>query len=137
MCDKYGKVIPSGVRAVLRYYRSLNIMRRKKALTLAGKTLKGETLSREEISWIAEVATPPKRKITESKEELPTWKKARHLVDSKPGRIKGNISEWGEKIYHLPGQKWYNFTAIDESQGERWFRTEEQAITAGWRKSHE
>jgi len=49
--------------------------------------------------------------------------------------IKGNISSSGEKIYHMPGQQYYNKTQIDESKGERWFCTEDEAINAGWRKS--
>ena len=49
--------------------------------------------------------------------------------------IKGNISTSGEKIYHLPGQKYYNQTVITESRGERWFCTEADAQAAGWRKS--
>jgi micrococcal nuclease len=49
--------------------------------------------------------------------------------------IKGNISSSGEKIYHLPGQRYYDKTAIDTSKGERWFCTETEAINAGWRKS--
>ena len=49
--------------------------------------------------------------------------------------IKGNISSNGEKIYHMPGQKYYDKTVIDESRGERWFCTEEDAASAGWRKS--
>jgi hypothetical protein len=49
--------------------------------------------------------------------------------------IKGNISSKKEKIYHLPGQQYYEKTIIDESKGERWFCTEEEAIEAGWRKS--
>lgn len=47
--------------------------------------------------------------------------------------IKGNIST--EKIYHLPGCDSYNKTVIDESKGERWFCTEEEAVAAGWRKA--
>jgi hypothetical protein len=35
--------------------------------------------------------------------------------------IKGNISNTGEKIYHLPGQRFYDETTIDTSKGERWF----------------
>lgn len=50
-------------------------------------------------------------------------------------RIKGNISSSGEKIYHMPGQRYYDKTVIDESKGERWFCTEEEAQQAGWRKS--
>lgn len=49
--------------------------------------------------------------------------------------IKGNISSSGEKIYHLPGQKYYEKTIIDESRGERWFCSEEDAQATGWRKS--
>ena len=49
--------------------------------------------------------------------------------------IKGNISSSGEKIYHVPGQKYYNQTVINESKGERWFCSEEEAQKAGWRKS--
>jgi endonuclease YncB( thermonuclease family) len=46
--------------------------------------------------------------------------------------IKGNISDAG-KIYHLPGTSSYARTKIDESKGERWFCTEEEAKLAGWR----
>lgn len=51
-------------------------------------------------------------------------------------RIKGNISvHTGERIYHVPGQRYYAATQIDLRKGERWFCTEAQAIYAGWRKS--
>ncbi len=50
--------------------------------------------------------------------------------------IKGNISQnTGEKIYHVPGQQYYNATQIDASAGEKWFCTEGEARSAGWRKS--
>ena len=49
--------------------------------------------------------------------------------------IKGNINSKGEKIYHVPGQQYYNDTKIEENKGERWFCTEAEAIAAGWRKS--
>lgn len=49
--------------------------------------------------------------------------------------IKGNISMSGEKIYHVPGQEFYDATVIDESYGERWFCTEDEARAAGWRKA--
>lgn len=53
-----------------------------------------------------------------------------------PGcNIKGNISSSREKIYHIPGQNYYDKTVIDESKGERWFCSEQEAISAGWRKS--
>jgi endonuclease YncB( thermonuclease family) len=47
-------------------------------------------------------------------------------------RIKGNISDNG-KIYHLPGSSHYEETRIDASKGERWFCTERDARSAGWR----
>ncbi len=49
--------------------------------------------------------------------------------------IKGNISSKGEKIYHVPGGRWYDKTKIDDADGERWFCTEEEAEKAGWRKA--
>ena len=52
--------------------------------------------------------------------------------------IKGNINSKGEKIYHVPGSAKYDATKIDESVGERWFGSEDEAIAAGWRapRSH-
>lgn len=50
-------------------------------------------------------------------------------------KIKGNINSQGEKIYHMPGGRYYESTQIDLPQGERWFCTERQAKDAGWRAS--
>lgn len=47
--------------------------------------------------------------------------------------IKGNISRSGVKIYHLPGQKDYAKTRIRTELGERWFCSEAEARSAGWR----
>lgn len=50
--------------------------------------------------------------------------------------IKGNISfDSKEKIYHVPGQKYYSDTKIDTEYGEFWFCTEEEARANGWRRS--
>ena len=50
--------------------------------------------------------------------------------------IKGNISmRTGERIYHLPGQRYYDSTVISPDKGERWFCTEAEARENGWRKS--
>jgi len=51
--------------------------------------------------------------------------------------IKGNISQRGERIYHMPGQLAYADTRIDRSRGERWFCTEADARAAGWRKARQ
>ncbi|HEX9876229.1 MAG TPA: thermonuclease family protein [Gammaproteobacteria bacterium] len=47
--------------------------------------------------------------------------------------IKGNINRRGERIYHVPGSSSYDETIIDESRGERWFCSEAEAQSAGWR----
>ena len=35
-------------------------------------------------------------------------------------KIKGNISKSG-RIYHVPGNRWYDRTKIDVAKGEKWF----------------
>lgn len=49
--------------------------------------------------------------------------------------IKGNINKDGEKIYHVPGQRYYSVTQINTDMGERWFCSESEAKDSGWRKS--
>ena len=46
----------------------------------------------------------------------------------------GGAAAW-PLAYHVPGQRYYDKTQINESKGERWFRTEQDAVGAGWRKS--
>lgn len=55
--------------------------------------------------------------------------------DARECRIKGNISRDGTRIYHVPGGKYYERTRISPSKGERWFCSEADARSAGWRKS--
>lgn len=47
--------------------------------------------------------------------------------------IKGNVSWEGERIYHVPGQVFYDRTRISAPKGERWFCSEAAAVAAGWR----
>jgi endonuclease YncB( thermonuclease family) len=50
--------------------------------------------------------------------------------------IKGNISvSTGARIYHLPGQEFYDKTQINTGRGERWFCSETEARAAGWRRA--
>ncbi len=51
--------------------------------------------------------------------------------------IKGNISRKGERIYHVPGQKYYAQTQISADKGERWFCSEQDARAEGWRRSQQ
>ncbi|WP_338472632.1 thermonuclease family protein [Niallia sp. XMNu-256] len=54
---------------------------------------------------------------------------------SKTCDIKGNISSSGEKIYHMPGQQYYEVTQIDLSKGEQYFCSQKEAEQAGFRAS--
>ena len=68
------------------------------------------------------------------------WRRGERLAAAAAGgagdcRIKGNISQKGTRIYHVPGGAWYAKTRIDTANGERWFCTEAEARTAGWRRA--
>ncbi len=67
------------------------------------------------------------------------WRRGKRIAanDNAPDQchIKGNISSKGERIYHVPGGQYYDRTKIDPSKGERWFCSEAQAKSAGWRRS--
>jgi hypothetical protein len=49
--------------------------------------------------------------------------------------IKGNIGASGERIFHLPGQRYYSRRLVSPSNGERWFCSEQESRQAGWRKA--
>jgi hypothetical protein len=50
--------------------------------------------------------------------------------------IKRNIRiGTGERIYHVPRQKYYFVTRISWFRGDRWFCSEADARAAGWRKA--
>lgn len=55
-----------------------------------------------------------------------------------PGcNIKGNISfDTSEKIYHLPGDEYYDCTEINPAYGECWFCSEADARALGWRRAY-
>jgi len=69
------------------------------------------------------------------------WRRGRRLeavaTESGDCRIKGNVSSKGERIYHVPGGRFYERTRIDTSKGERWFCSEAEAQAAGWRRSRQ
>jgi hypothetical protein len=50
-------------------------------------------------------------------------------------RIKGNVSRNGERIYHMPSDRYYGVTRINPNFNERWFCTEAEAQAAGWRRA--
>jgi endonuclease YncB( thermonuclease family) len=72
------------------------------------------------------------------------WRRGDRLTSENAGepargscQIKGNISRSGKRIYHVPGGRYYGPTRIDESKGERWFCSEEEARRAGWQRSRQ
>ncbi|MEM6405524.1 MAG: hypothetical protein AAF669_02855 [Pseudomonadota bacterium] len=55
---------------------------------------------------------------------------------AKSCRIKGNIfTRTGDKLYYVPGHRIYHKVRITPKTGERCFKTEAEAIAAGWRKA--
>jgi hypothetical protein len=46
--------------------------------------------------------------------------------------IKGNIGSGNDRVFHVPGSPAYSQTVIDETKGERWFCTTQEALDAGW-----
>jgi micrococcal nuclease len=82
-----------------------------------------------------ETPTPPQLPLLEPTIPPPTPASTPDIEPAEGCDIKGNISKKGEKIYHLPGQNFYERTVISPEDGERWFCTEAEAEAAGWRKS--
>lgn len=46
--------------------------------------------------------------------------------------IKGNVTKHG-RIYHMPWSPWYAQIRMEPDKGKRWFCSEAEAISAGWR----
>ncbi len=68
------------------------------------------------------------------------WRRGERLATAATGpenscRVKGNINRDGERVYHVPGSRFYEQTRINESKGERWFCSPQEAETAGWRRA--
>ena len=47
--------------------------------------------------------------------------------------VKGDINSIGERIYHLPGDRYYDWISISAERGERWFCSAAEAENGGWR----
>ena len=104
-------------------------------LALAYRRYSEEYVAVELIAKIAE------KGVWSSKFILPwEWRQGRRLepqqmIADNDCLIKGNISGSGEKIYHLPGGRYYAKTKINPDKSERYFCTQREAINAGWRKA--
>jgi endonuclease YncB( thermonuclease family) len=84
--------------------------------------------------WAGEFTPPEAYRRDEAPAQRRNEAQQRSSQPSRAGcNVKGNINGDGERIYHVPGSSSYDNTTIDESRGERWFCTETEARTAGWR----
>ncbi len=67
------------------------------------------------------------------------WRKGTRLpvndIQPRACNIKGNIGRGGARIYHVPGGQYFARTRIGPKRGERWFCSEAEARSAGWRRS--
>jgi endonuclease YncB( thermonuclease family) len=86
-------------------------------------------------AWAGEFTAPwDARRRTDTQQREPRSDDGSAASGCRGTGIKGNISRnSGERIYHVPGSSSYDETRIDEADGERWFCTEEDARSAGWR----
>lgn len=75
------------------------------------------------------------KEVIEGTQEKPVDTSSENEEGSADCTIKGNISSSGEKIYHLPGQQFYEKTIIEPSKGESFFCSREEAESAGFRAS--
>ncbi len=90
-------------------------------------------------SYVAEekIARAHKRGIWRAKTET-AWAfrakkwQASEQVAPRDCPIKGNISARG-RVYHMPWSPWYARVRINKRKGERWFCSEAEARSAGWR----
>jgi len=62
----------------------------------------------------------------------------RYCVSDQGCEIKGNVRrDKGTSIYHLPNCYNWEKVVVDESKGDRWFCSEEEAVAAGFIKSED
>ena len=94
--------------------------------------LEESAAAKERGLWSMDVQSPQAFRLTQA-----ASRSAKTASAPSNGKcvIKGNISSKGDRIYHVPGQDYYEKTKISRSKGERWFCSEDEARKAGWRKS--
>jgi endonuclease YncB( thermonuclease family) len=76
-----------------------------------------------------------RQRASQSNAHLQPDDKQPKSTQSKDCAIKGNITDRGRQIYHLPGDKFYSRINISAAKGDRWFCSEAEAIAAGWQRS--
>lgn len=66
------------------------------------------------------------------------WRTRRRVSEARDHAdcpIKGDLDMDGGKFYYTPDDTIYDLTVIDETHGERWFCSAEEAEAAGWSKA--
>jgi endonuclease YncB( thermonuclease family) len=88
-------------------------------------TLETEARAKKLGIWNGEAERP-------SENRAKVWEAARKSSpDGCP--IKGIVSQGGTKLYVMPGARDYKKASIRAAKGERWFCTEADAASAGWK----
>ena len=99
------------------------------------KNLENEAQTSKSGLWSPDSCNGDTSKVISNHPASPTSEIYNTESNSSSCIIKGNISSKSERIFHVVGCKSYNQTVIDESKGEKWFCSEQEALNAGWRKA--
>jgi micrococcal nuclease len=145
--DRYGRLLryifidqePVMFNEILLIEGYANVMTVPPNVRFAEKfvTLEREARENQKGLWLAEGGED--RKVQKDQKGQPNPKtqkqdtqsqKAQTAYPCSEPKIKGNINSKKEKIYHVPGSRYYESTIAEEM-----FCTEEQAIAAGYRKA--
>ena len=131
--DRYGRIIGK----LIKDGKDINLLQIKHGYAWHYKYYqKDQTRLDRDLYSSAEIEAREKRLGLWVEAAIPPWEFRRKDTQETTNtgcNIKGNISSNGNRIYHLPGTTWYGRTKINESKGERWFCSEEEARAAGWR----
>ena len=66
------------------------------------------------------------------------WRRGKRLsgnTEAPNCLIKGNVNSKGQRIYHVSDGQFYGQVKINPLQGDKCFQTEEEAKSAGFRRS--
>jgi endonuclease YncB( thermonuclease family) len=133
--DRYGRIVGK----LIKDGQDINLQQVKDGFAWHYKQYQGEqSASDRKLYNIAEVEARGSAIGLWSAPAMPPWEWRRigsQQTTSTGCNIKGNIGSSGKRIYHVPGGRWYGKTKINESKGERWFCSEEEARAAGWKRS--
>jgi endonuclease YncB( thermonuclease family) len=130
--DRYGRIIA----VCFKGGEDLNAWMVKQGWAVAYRQYSLDYVDQENLAKAAE------RGIWGSEFDMPwDWRRGKRQESNRTETppegcdIKGNINGKDQRIYHMPGGRWYDQTRIDEEKGERWFCSEQEAQSAGWRRS--